>query len=247
MTTDNQYISRNSFTYIWRQIVNKFVKKDTFNQKIEEIQDGISDMAGAPGGFATLDQRGKIPQSQLPNTATYETIIIYTTFNESTNTYIVDEESAEMLRNYTGEKTMFLYEPLGKLYIPYIGNNEFVIDVFGASIYFRVDLDTRICTFSVGEWVSLDENGEVPADKFPNIIIYGYYNEKEGLFYEDDEYEIFIPGNYKKFFVDLDTGTLYAYYGGKYNSIMTAPGSSGGNVKYIPDEDYEKLMKDLGI
>ena len=47
MATDNQYVSKKSFTHIWQQIVNKFVKKEIFNEKIEEIQDSIVGLANA--------------------------------------------------------------------------------------------------------------------------------------------------------------------------------------------------------
>lgn len=47
MANDNRYVSKNTFTHIWQQIVSKFVKKETFNEKIEEIQDSIVGLANA--------------------------------------------------------------------------------------------------------------------------------------------------------------------------------------------------------
>lgn len=47
MATDNQYVSRKSFSYIWSLIVSKFVKKETFNQKIKEVEDSIVGLANA--------------------------------------------------------------------------------------------------------------------------------------------------------------------------------------------------------
>ena len=47
MSIDDRYVSKNSFTYIWQQIVSKFVKKEVFNKKIEEIQDNVKDLANA--------------------------------------------------------------------------------------------------------------------------------------------------------------------------------------------------------
>lgn len=262
----SKFISKDNFAYIWGLITKLFVRKedgkglssndytDEDKKKLNDLEVALDDkidssVVGVANGIATLDNNGKIPQSQLPNsTSAYETIIINAVFDENLGIYSIDEYSATMLRNYSGEKTMFLYEPTGQLYIPYIGNNEFVIDVFGSSLYFHVNLDTLICDVSIGEWVSLDENGEISEDKLPGIIVHGYYNSDEGLFYEDKNYEVLIVGSYKKFFVDIRNNELYSYNKGKYHHITTVGGNTGvTNIEYLSDEEYEALLGELGI
>lgn len=265
--SEEKFVSKKNFAQIWKSIIELFVRKepgkglssndytDDEKQKLVDVESELDNkinnyIIGEANGLATLDENGKIPQSQLPNyTSAYETIIINAIFEEENNIYRIDEESANLLRGYSGEKTMFLYEPTGHLYIPYVGNNEFVIDIFSASLYFRVDLETLICEVGVGEWVSLDDNGEISEDKLPGIIVHGYYNKDEGLFYEDKNYKNLIVGNYKKFFVDVRNDALYTYSGGKYYPITTIAGDSSGkaDIEYISDEEYKKLLEDLGI
>ena len=95
-------------------------------------------------------------------------------------------------------------------------------DIAGNALY--------IYKLSTSSFVKVSGEGGGSSDN----LKFGYLNDEDGKFYEDDQYQVEIPGNVDYLFIGLDNDTIY-----RYDTSDTAFVAIGGEVA---DEITDGLM-----
>lgn len=74
---------------------------------------------------------------------------------------------------------------------------------------------------------------------------FGYLNDEDGKFYEDDQYQVEIPGNADYLFIGLDNDTIYRYDTSNTAFIAIGGGSStGGTIEGYYNENDGKFYEE---
>ena len=91
-------------------------------------------------------------------------------------------------------------------------------DIAGNSLY--------IYKTATSSFVKVSGEGGGSADN----LKFGYLNSENGKFYEDDQYQVEIPGNADYLFIGLDNDTIYRY--DTSETAFVAIGGGGGGSNY---------------
>ena len=110
--------------------------------------------------IAELNEDGKIDIGLLPDNlgglAEDEIIIVTATFNEETEEVTVDENSAIAIKNYTGDKPMYLKLLPFNWYFAYENESVFSGNANGLFFRFEIDTDALTASFSGSEFMTQD-------------------------------------------------------------------------------------------
>lgn len=136
--------------------------------------------------------------------------------------------------------------------VAYIKSNKELIDAITTSKVNVTDIIDNLVTnvsnkplsASMGVAIKALIDAKAESDHTHNYYTKGYYNESDGLFYEDSSFEKVIVGEGSKFYLDVPTTTMYIYDGSLFVVIS---GKSTEDIEYITDEEYEEIMKEVGI
>lgn len=232
--------------------LSKFkTEQDSYNLKTFKLKSDSTDLKGAVRYDAAQNlSDGEKAQARLNlgieiteggGTAVAEDeIYVITATAASMEDITITQESADFLRNYTGDKPLYIkIEPVG-LYLLYDITSQHAGMARSAQILtLRVDLDSLRCTLYIERVPNLDgegkilsqdipdniprlDNGLIPASMLPSYVddvVEGYFNEADNLFYEDSAFTTAITGESGKIYIDTTTGNTYRFGGSIFARI----------------------------
>jgi hypothetical protein len=256
MANIDEVLDRNGVSHLYLLVKNRLTtyfktlfvsKKDGYglsqNDFTNELKAKLENMSINGGGGSIGGDGGVVIVDD-------EIIVVTPILNEQTGELTIDTATANIIKNYKGDKPMFGL--MQGVILPYIGNYTFSTVLQGDIVYAVVDCNTLKCNITSSKIMTLNEGNQIPTEFIPRLsiehlpdlgfyddVVEGYFNSANNLFYTDANFKTAINGESGKLYIDLSEEPSSYYYNG---SIFKQLESTGGGVTGLTPLTEEEII-----